>query len=136
MRKTNMEKSLIEAAENATDSSLRNLLVNAAEYISTLNEQLHPEEDLVQVLRDFAYIIDESKDVARLMMLDGEIFKEAADEIEHGRTTITEILESLADIYHTADPAHYQLMNDSWWLIRIEQIFRHLNKEYILAEGK
>jgi hypothetical protein len=38
--------------------------------------------DLLQELRDFAYIIDETKGSAVVTMLEGKIFNDAADEIE------------------------------------------------------
>jgi hypothetical protein len=43
------------------------------------------EEDIVQELRNFSYIIKESTGVAVVTMLEGTIFNEAADEIERLR---------------------------------------------------
>jgi hypothetical protein len=38
--------------------------------------------ELVEDLRNFAYIIDESRGKANVIMLEGQIFREAADTIE------------------------------------------------------
>jgi hypothetical protein len=42
--------------------------------------------DLLQELRDFAYIIDETKGSAVVTMLEGKIFNDAADQIEQLRS--------------------------------------------------
>jgi hypothetical protein len=39
-------------------------------------------QELVEDLRNFAYIIDECRNKANVIMLEGEIFREAADAIE------------------------------------------------------
>ncbi len=39
-------------------------------------------QELVEDLRNFAYIIDESRGKANIIMLEGQIFREAADTIE------------------------------------------------------
>jgi hypothetical protein len=44
------------------------------------------EEDIVQELRNFSYIVDESKGVAIVTLLEGTIFDAAADEIERLRS--------------------------------------------------
>jgi hypothetical protein len=44
------------------------------------------EEDIVQELRNFAYIVKECKGVAVVTLLEGTIFDEAADEIERLRS--------------------------------------------------
>jgi len=43
------------------------------------------EEDIVQELRNFSYIVDESKGVAIVTLLEGTIFDAAADEIDRLR---------------------------------------------------
>jgi hypothetical protein len=48
-------------------------------------EPSQSSEDLVQSLRDMAFIIDESQGAAVVAMLSGDMFKEAADEIERLR---------------------------------------------------
>lgn len=55
--------------------------------------------DLVQDLKDFAYIIDESKGFASVQMLSGEIFEEAAERIE----VLEEVCEELADALMECD---------------------------------
>lgn len=40
------------------------------------------DDNIVDTLRGFAYIVDNSKDTCRVVMLGGFIFDEAADEIE------------------------------------------------------
>lgn len=45
------------------------------------------DEDIVDVLTDFAYIVDESKGVAVVTMLNGSIFLDAAEEIKKLRDT-------------------------------------------------
>lgn len=60
------------------------------------------EENLVDNLRDMAYIIDESQGKAVVTMLSGSMFNEAADEIERLREEVDEerqtsnLFESLA----------------------------------------
>jgi hypothetical protein len=39
-------------------------------------------DDIVQELRDFAYIVEGTQGVAAVVMLEGRIFEEAAEEIE------------------------------------------------------
>jgi len=46
------------------------------------------EEDLVDNLRSMAYIIDESRGKAVVTMLSGNMFDEAADEIEQLRASL------------------------------------------------
>lgn len=46
------------------------------------------EENLVDNLRDMAYIIDESQGEAVVTMLSGSMFSEAADEIERLRASL------------------------------------------------
>ena len=53
------------------------------------------DEDIVQELRNFAYIIEESKGVAVVTMLEGAIFDEAADEIERLRDMGDMMLNSI-----------------------------------------
>jgi hypothetical protein len=43
------------------------------------------DEDIVDVLTDFAYIVDESKGVAVVTMLNGSLFLDAASEIKRLR---------------------------------------------------
>jgi hypothetical protein len=43
------------------------------------------DEDIVDVLTDFAYIVDESKGLAVVTMLNGSIFLDAASEIKRLR---------------------------------------------------
>ena len=49
------------------------------------------EEDIVQELRNFAYIVKECKGVAVVTMLEGTIFDDAADEIERLRRELAMI---------------------------------------------
>lgn len=45
-------------------------------------------DDIVERLRDWAAIIDESRGVGVVVMLDGSVFLEAADEIEQLRVEV------------------------------------------------
>jgi hypothetical protein len=54
--------------------------------------------DILQELRDFAYIIDESKGVAVVTMLESEIFSDAANEIERLRKEVESLNSALDDI--------------------------------------
>jgi len=45
-------------------------------------------DDIVQQLRDWAYIIEESRDNFAVTMLSGDIFHDAANEIERLRSSV------------------------------------------------
>lgn len=45
-------------------------------------------DDIVQQLRDWAYIIEESRDKFAVTMLSGDIFDDAANEIERLRSSV------------------------------------------------
>jgi hypothetical protein len=49
------------------------------------------DEDIVQELRNFASIIEQCKGAASVVMLEGQIFIEAADEIERLRRELAMI---------------------------------------------
>ncbi len=49
------------------------------------------EEDIVQELRNFSYIVKECKGVAVVTLLEGTIFDAAADEIERLRRELAMI---------------------------------------------
>ena len=62
------------------------------------------DEDIVDVLTDFAYIVDESKGVAVVTMLNGSLFLDAAAEIEQLRKESKELqatIERLNDLILT-----------------------------------
>jgi hypothetical protein len=50
-------------------------------------------EDICEDLRNFAYIVDNSVGSASLVMLNGRIFSEAADEIESLRLKLKSLNE-------------------------------------------
>jgi hypothetical protein len=56
--------------------------------------------DIVQELKDFAYIIDESKGVATVTMLESKIFSDAAHEIEWLTEESNRWRASAADLCH------------------------------------
>lgn len=62
-------------------------MFNFLKYLLIKKETVHEDiksnnEDICEDLRNFAYIVDSSAGLASLVMLDGSIFSEAADEIE------------------------------------------------------
>jgi hypothetical protein len=62
------------------------------------------DEDLVQSLRDMAFIIDESQGAAVVAMLSGDMFKEAADEIEQLRAALALACGLLSTYYGMSPP--------------------------------
>lgn len=75
------------------------------------------DEDIVNELRDWAQIIEGVQGKAKLVMLSGEMFTEAANEIEKLRKTIAgmeetiEELEAVAcDIDHLANDLYHGLI--------------------------
>lgn len=57
-------------------------------------------DDIVINLRDFAHIVDKLEDRARIIMVSGEVFSQAADEIERLREQVDywkQVAEQLAD---------------------------------------
>lgn len=55
-------------------------------------------DDIVKELKDWAFIVDGVQGKASVMMLSGEIFSEAADEIERLRNTLTVIADAVKSI--------------------------------------
>jgi hypothetical protein len=52
-----------------------------------LTDNIVETDDIVERLRDWAFIVNESQGVAVVVMLEGSIFTEAADEIESLRVS-------------------------------------------------
>jgi hypothetical protein len=65
--------------------------------ISSLEQEISnlssEDSDICEDLRNFAYIADSSVGLASLVMLDGSIFSEAADEIESLRLKLKSLNE-------------------------------------------
>lgn len=53
----------------------------------TKKEKRPVVDDIVQELRDWAYIADEAAGKVNFVMLNGSVFSSAADEIEHLRSS-------------------------------------------------
>lgn len=69
-------------------------------------------EDIVEVLRDFAFVVDNIQGKAQIMMLSGDIFNESADEIDRLRAEV-DVWKSLCE-----RTISYQIGSD-WQDIRL-----------------
>lgn len=61
---------------------------------SNQNDGTDPDDDIVSRLRDWAAIIDDTKDRAAVVMLSGQTHEEAANEIEMLRSALRPILDA------------------------------------------